>query len=145
MILVKKIPVEETYPIRLAVLRPNKTLKDCIFTHDEDKSTFHLGVFVDDQLACIGSFYFQKHPYFKEEDQCQLRGMATLHEYQGKGLGTMLLRKAFEIFLDNGIELFWCNARTSAMPFYQKLELVTIGGEFEVPEIGPHYVMYCRM
>lgn len=145
MIQVKEISLQETYPIRLTVLRPNKTLADCVFAHDEDRSTFHLGVFVEDKLVCTGSFYMQKHPYFKDEDQCQLRGMATLPEYQGKGMGKRLIQKALELLFARNLELFWCNARSTAIGFYQGQGLQTIGNEFEVSGIGPHYVMYCRL
>jgi hypothetical protein len=35
----------------------------------------------------------------------------------------------------------WCNARTPAVGFYEKLGFSTIGEEFELPPIGPHYLM----
>lgn len=142
--LVKEITVAECYPIRLAVLRPGKTLADCRFNHDEDSNTFHLGVFYGDDLACIGSFYTQKHPAFSEQYQWQLRGMATLPEYRGKGLGRALLLEAFKLLEEKGIEIFWCNARTSATDFYLKMGLTIQGREFILPKIGPHVVMFRR-
>ncbi len=40
-----------------------------------------------------------------------------------------------------GRRLLWCNARVVALGFYTKLGLHTEGDEFDIPGIGPHYVM----
>ena len=37
--------------------------------------------------------------------------------------------------------LAWCNARTSACAYYEKLGFTPRGGEFEIEGIGPHFVM----
>ncbi len=144
MILIKEINANQTYPIRLAVLRPTKTLADCVFTHDDDESTFHLGAFLENDLACIGSLYQQKHTLFKESNQWQLRGMATLPQYVGKGLGSTLLKNTVEILLKKDTNLLWCNARSSAVAFYQKAGFSIVGEEFLIADVGPHYVMYLR-
>ena len=41
--------------------------------------------------------------------------------------------------------LLWCNARLIAVEFYKKLGLQTIGKEFDISDIGPHYLMYKKM
>jgi predicted GNAT family N-acyltransferase len=39
----------------------------------------------------------------------------------------------------------WCNARTPARAFYERAGFRTVSDEFELPEIGPHYVMELRL
>ena len=33
------------------------------------------------------------------------------------------------------------NARTLAVPFYRAHGFVSVGEEFEIPDVGPHFVM----
>jgi hypothetical protein len=35
----------------------------------------------------------------------------------------------------------WCNARTPAAGFYGRAGFATEGEEFELPSIGPHFLM----
>jgi len=35
----------------------------------------------------------------------------------------------------------WCNARTPALSLYQRAGLAVVSEEFELPRIGPHFVM----
>ncbi|MFK7789853.1 MAG: hypothetical protein AB8C95_10235, partial [Phycisphaeraceae bacterium] len=35
----------------------------------------------------------------------------------------------------------WCNARTSASGYYERLCFIQHGDLFEIPDIGPHAVM----
>ena len=95
MILVKEISAEETYDIRLKVLRNGVDLP-CQFDGDFDKDTFHLGVFEDNQLVGISSFAKTNKSQFDDE-QYQLRGMATLPETRGKGYGKLMLQKSFDL------------------------------------------------
>jgi len=41
-----------------------------------------------------------------------------------------------------GGTMLWFNARTVAVPFYEKHGFATRGDEFEIPGVGPHYVMW---
>jgi predicted GNAT family N-acyltransferase len=38
--------------------------------------------------------------------------------------------------------MIWCNARLSAVRFYEKLGFETRGDEFDIPDVGPHVVMW---
>ena len=40
------------------------------------------------------------------------------------------------------IQMFWCNARLAAIPFYKKLGWKIASELFEIPTAGPHYRMY---
>ena len=138
---VRQIEAKDTYPLRQRVLRPHGTLDDCFFEGDNDENTFHLGAFLNEELVSVASFYLNNHPEIPNEYQFRLRGMATDDSHRGKGLSSELLRVAFPIIKNNHVEVVWCNARSSAVGFYEKIGFKKIGPEFEVTKIGPHYLM----
>ncbi len=140
MIEIKKITAEETYPIRLEVLRQNIPLP-YEFNGDFDENTFHLGAFKDGKLVAVSSYMKERNANFKGT-QYQLRGMATLIEYQGLGLGKLMLQEAFSILKELKTNCLWCNARIKAVNFYEKLGLQTYGEKFEIKYVGDHYVMF---
>jgi predicted GNAT family N-acyltransferase len=138
---VKQIESKDTIELRHKVLRANYDVSTCHYEGDDSEGTFHLGAFIDDKLASIASFYLDNHPKIDETYQFRLRGMATLKEYQGQGLSSALLKTAFPLIKQNHIKTLWCNARTSATGFYKKVGFEVVSDEFEVPDIGPHFVM----
>lgn len=142
---VLRINAIDTYPIRQQMLRPDSPIDKCKFDGDEEDQTFHLGAFMDNKLVSVASFYFEKHPDLKEPFQFRLRGMATLPDYQHKGLSTELLKMAFPIIKQNFCHLCWCNARVSATGFYQKVGFEKVGEEFDIPGIGPHLLMFKKL
>lgn len=142
--IIKEIPAKETYELRHEVLRPGQPLEACIYEGDEDERTFHIGVYLQDRLVCIGSFYPEQEKSLSQQNQYRLRGMATLESERGKGIGSKLIAFAESAMKDKGAEAWWCNARTTAVPYYEKLGLQKVGDEFHIPEIGPHYVM-CKI
>ncbi|SFS76744.1 GNAT family N-acetyltransferase [Lutibacter maritimus] len=140
MIEVKKISALDTYPVRLEVLRKNIPLP-YQFNGDLDSDTFHLGVFKNNQLIAVSSYMKAENSNFKGS-QYQLRGMATLSEYQGLGAGKLMMEKAVAILKEFHINCLWCNARVVAVPFYEKQGLKTFGDKFNIQYVGGHYVMY---
>ncbi|MDD3721850.1 MAG: GNAT family N-acetyltransferase [Lutibacter sp.] len=140
MIHIKEISTQETFPIRLEVLRKNIPLP-YEFNGDFDENTFHLGAFEDDNLIAVSSFMKTNNSNF-EGNQYQLRGMATLKEYQGSGAGKLMLQKAFIILKKKNTAVLWCNARIAAVDFYKKQGFQTFGEKFEISLVGKHYVMF---
>ncbi len=137
----KMIEAEHCIPLRHLVLRNNKSIKTCIFTGDELKSTFHVGAFFNDSLVAIVSFMPFKNSLFSSKKQYQLRGMAVHPNFQGKGLGKKLLQFSLTHLRQIHIEICWCNARIKAVDFYQKEGFEKHGETFEIPEVGPHQLM----
>jgi GNAT superfamily N-acetyltransferase len=127
------------------MLRPNGTLEDCVFRGDQDELTFHLGAFVDKKLVSVASFYFERNDQFPDLYQYRLRGMATLPEYQGRGLSSALLRTAFPVIKQNQCSLLWCNAREQAIGYYLKVGFKPTGEVFSVPNIGNHILMSIKI
>ena len=137
-----RISTKDTLPIRNEVLRNGLPVSSCYFEGDNEDQTFHLGARVDAQLVCIASFYFVRHENFPNENQFQLRGMATLENYRGRGLAQALLKMAFPIIEQNFCDLLWCNARVEAMSFYENLGFEKTGEIFDVKGVGPHRLMF---
>jgi GNAT superfamily N-acetyltransferase len=141
---VLRISAIDTYPIRPQVLVPDHTLQKAKFAGDDDEDvSFHLGAFIDGQLVTVASFFYERNTLLKDEHQYQLRGMATLPDFQGRGLSSELLTIAFPIIKQNFCSMLWCNARVSAIGFYEKVGFKKLNEEiFEIPEIGPHILMF---
>lgn len=143
MIEVKKIQAIETYPIRLEVLRKNIPLP-YEFNGDLDEGTFHLGAFKNNILIAVSSYMKVENSNLKGA-QYQLRGMATLNEYQGFGAGKLMLQKTFSILKELKINYLWCNARVVAVKFYEKQGFNTFGEKFDIRYIGHHYAMFKKI
>lgn len=92
----------------------------------------------------------------------QLRGMATAPSAQGQGHGRALLRAICAPTTspgeprtgsepregsepNAGVVGIWCNARRSAVGFYESCGFVRRSSEFEIVGVGPHYVMSFRV
>lgn len=140
------VPVESVRPLRHLVLRAVRPFETCIWDGDELPDTRHFAVYADERVAAIGTLLHRAHEVAPGPHAWQIRGMATHPESRGCGLGKLLL----EFMLahcrgrDNG-HIVWCNARTSAAGFYQRFDFETVGGEFDIPEVGPHVVMRRRL
>lgn len=139
---IRLITARETWPVRHAVLRIGQPLSSCDYDIDDMPGCFHLGLFLNGALVCIGSFYPDPHPELAAQRQFRLRGMATLQEHQGRGHGMQLLQHAVHLLQDQDCELLWCNARLSAAGYYLKFGMQRHGPEFDIPGIGPHWLMY---
>lgn len=142
---IKKISSVETYPVRHEVLRKGKPIETCIFKGDDNEQTIHLGLFLDVQLVGIISVFKEQNNLFSETNQFQIRGMAVLEEFQGKGLGTKLVKEAEKQCINLNANVIWFNARENAVPFYEKLDYKIIGDSFLIPEVGIHFVMYKKI
>lgn len=143
--MIKFITADDVLPIRNEVLREGKlTLDECRFENDDAEGSFHLGYYKDDELACIASFHPKSYTGF-EGKAYQLRGMATLQKYRGKGYGNMLVNFAITYMRGQKVNYLWCNARKKAAPFYLGVGFEIISPEFDVPGIGLHHVMYVKI
>jgi GNAT superfamily N-acetyltransferase len=143
--MIRFIEVDELLPIRKEVLRPGKlTLDECRYPTDKVSGAFHLGCYLQGKLVCIASFHPQSYRDFRGEG-FQLRGMATLENYRIRGLGNHLLNFAIVYLRGQHVNYLWCNARKTALQFYKNTGFEVISPEFDVPDIGPHYVLYVKI
>lgn len=143
--MVKFIPAELTYPIRLEILRKGKSPDSVKFEDDLASGSFHLGKFMNDDLVSVASFS-QKFPHeFNSKNyknSYQLRGMATLDEFQGKGFGKELLEFGERILIGIDCDLLWFNARIGAVDFYKNSGFEIWGSKFMIEDVGEHFFMF---
>lgn len=146
----RRIPAHHTWKLRQAVLRPHQDIREMAWVGDTDETTVHFGAFADGQMLAIASLFRAEFPApgsrpglsFAFEGPCtQLRGMATDPAAQGKGLGMGLLKWCLGHAENHGERLFWCNARTTAIPFYEKGGMRVVSDVHDLRDSGPHVVM----
>ncbi len=144
---VKEISASDTYELRHQILRAGFPRNSIHFLEDRLEGSFHLGVFQDSELISIGSFYKNLFPNdaimkiilsekittysYQQLFPYQLRGMATSEKFRKKGAGNLILKTANFIILNDGANLFWCNARLTAVPFYKSLGFKAMGMPFK--------------
>ena len=142
---VRVITAAETWPLRLAVLRPDRPIESAQFPGDDAQTTRHFGAFREGSLLGIASLYLAEMPEQPGLTAYQLRGMATATGARGLGLGRALVHACIAFTRENRAELLWCNARIVALEFYRKLGFKVIGREFDIPDVGPHFRMVLRV
>lgn len=139
---IKKIPFNKTFVVRHPVLRANRPVEECYFDGDELPSTTHFGLYNLDKLIGVVSVFENKNSNFIGNKMFQIRGMALLKDYQNKDLGTRLIHEVEHFVKENKGEIIWFNAREKAVNFYIKNNYQVVGSLFEIPNVGPHYLMF---
>jgi GNAT superfamily N-acetyltransferase len=132
----------ETLPLRSAVLRPGRPVEAARFPGDDAAGTAHFGAFRDGKLLSIASLFHAELPEKPGLPAYQLRGMATDEQARNQGMGRALVLACLEHARAQQASLLWCNARIVALDFYRKMGFATIGPEFEIPDVGPHFRMW---
>jgi GNAT superfamily N-acetyltransferase len=139
---VREISATDAHPLRRAVLRGGDAASDVHYPQDDQPRSFHLGVDADGELVGIASFSPAETPYRAGVPAWQLRGMAIAPEFQGQGLGAALLAEAASRVRADGAHVLWCNARDTAIGFYDRLGFIVHGDGFVTADSGlPHHVM----
>jgi len=142
---IREISAEQTRPVRQRVLRPHQRPEELVYPGDDDADTFHLGAYDESGtlLAILSMYRHAQAPADPESEPkaWRIRGMASIPEARGSGLGRQLVEIARERVWAISRDPIWCNARESAFGFYHKLGFEIVGGIFEIEGIGPHAVM----
>jgi GNAT superfamily N-acetyltransferase len=138
----KKMELQEVLPLRHRILRPHQTIQDCTFPQDQWPTTFHVGAVSNGQVVSVATFHEEAFAKFPAKLPFRLRGMATETSFQGKGVGRKVLEFGIAELKKRSCDLLWCNAREIAFPFYERMGMKYEGPMFDIPNIGPHKVMY---
>lgn len=112
---IEQIRPDLTWRIRHEVMYPDLPLDAIKLANDNDG--IHFGLFANNQLTSIVSLFNSGNVY-------QFRKFATIVESQGKGYGSLLLDHIINYVKSFGAGKLWCNARVSAIPFYNKFGFV---------------------
>ena len=141
------VSVDKVRPLRHAILRPNQRIEETLYPGDKDTDTIHYAYHEEDKILGVLSVYQQGKEELEvtheipEQNHWRFRGMAVEKALQGKGIGKELVNLMLEDLKTNTTKLVWCNARTTACGFYEKLGFEKSGPEFEIPGIGKHFIM----
>lgn len=112
---IEQIRPDLTWRIRHEVMYPGLPL-DAIKLSNDDEG-IHFGLFANNQLTSVVSLFNSGNIY-------QFRKFATIVESQGKGYGSLLLDHIINYVKTFGALKLWCNARVSAISFYNKFGFV---------------------
>jgi GNAT superfamily N-acetyltransferase len=131
---VRAVPIAHTRELRQLILRPHETLEQ--LAADEPPDGFALGAFDGDQLVAVGFVAADGPP-----GSWRVRAMATTESARGRGTGTAILEGLLLQAREHRATRAWCNARSPARSFYERAGFHVVSEEFEIPPIGPHFVM----
>ena len=142
---VEEVPAEATHDLRWRILRNRRPEASVIFPEDACPGAFHLAV-RDEGAAgavlAVASFSFEATLHRPGRTAVHLRGMAVDEPFQRHGLGRLLVTTAVDRLRADGVAVLWCNARDSAIGFYDRLGFEVVGEGFALPESGfAHHVM----
>jgi GNAT superfamily N-acetyltransferase len=149
-ITVERVPAWTTWPLRQEVLRPQRAVRDCVYPGEDDPGAVHVAALQrmvtepsDFTVLAVGVVMPEAPPWEPNgDDGWRLRGMATRPDVRGQGIGSRVLDLLVAHVVDQGGGLLWCNARTPALHLYERAHFIPRGDVFELPEIGPHQVMW---
>jgi GNAT superfamily N-acetyltransferase len=149
-VMVELVPAWTTWPLRQEVLRPGRAVRDCVYPGEDDSRAAHAaalrrGPTPDaDLLVLAVGVVMPEAPSWDPAapDGWRIRGMATRPDVRGAGLGRLVLDLLVSHVATEGGGLLWCNARTPALSFYERAGFLPRGDVFDLPEIGPHRVMW---
>jgi predicted GNAT family N-acyltransferase len=138
---VDEVPAVVTYELRRAVLRPGGG--EVAWAGDEDPATFHLAARTPDgRTVGVVRFSPAACPWRSAGNPWQLRGMATDASVRGSGAGRAMVTAGLAAVAARGGDLVWCDARVSAVGFYERMGFTVVTEEpYDKPGIGPHLGM----
>jgi GNAT superfamily N-acetyltransferase len=123
---IRPIEAAATYALRHAVLWPDKPA--AYVQLPEDEAGQHFGAFVGDELVSVISLFING-------DEARFRKFATAPAWQGRGIGGQLLAHTLAAATAAGARAIWCDARASALAFYQRYGLGPDGPPFAKGDI----------
>jgi predicted GNAT family N-acyltransferase len=143
---IKELPTADIKKLRFEVLWSHKASADvCIIEPDELETTFHLGAVLDKEVVGTSTFLIDINDKFDTKNQYRLRAMATSPSVRGQQVGRQIIEKSIEKLKKMDIDLLWCDARLESTGFYDKLGFKMKGDIYNVPDIGPHKLMYIEL
>lgn len=140
-VVIRSVSAAAVRPLRQAILRPHQSVDELIYPGDLESESRHFAAFRGEEMVGIASLYHQSAPHDNPLDGWRLRGMATVDAVRGEGIGGQLLAHCEMHARRHGGQLVWCNARTSALWFYEHFGYMKRGAEFDIAGIGGHYVV----
>jgi len=139
---IERVAAEVTWPLRQRVLRPHERLDQLALPGDDDPEAAHFAALDGAEVVGTASVRPEPPPWHAGPGRSwRLRGMATAEDHRSQGIGGAAVRAVIDHVGRHGGGLLWCNARTPATAFYDRVGFVTRGEAWTDPVIGPHIVM----
>jgi len=127
---IRSAPLGEVRVLRHLVLRPHQRPEEIVYEHDGDADALHVGAYVDGALVAVASISRGDAPADlatgTDDEAWRIRGMATLPEHRGAGLGGELLERCIAHALARGAGVVWLNGRVPARSFYERHGFVAV-------------------
>jgi predicted GNAT family N-acyltransferase len=140
-ITIKLVTAADTWALRHRVLRPHLPVESARYPEDSTREAVHVAALEGEVVVGIASIYHEDEAGGTDAGAWRLRGMATAPEIRGSGVGGEVLEEVIAQMKARGATKIWCNARTSVAGFYERYGFAVFGEEYEMPGIGPHYLM----
>jgi GNAT superfamily N-acetyltransferase len=145
-ILIRRGTLDEIVDLRHVILRAGLPREEAIFQGDADASSRHYAAVhaVTGQVVGCATVHLNT---WQGEPAWQLRGMATDPAVRRAGVGRGLLELLEQDLRADrtAAPQLWCNARTPASGFYQRMGWEVVSEVFEIPTAGPHVRMTKRL
>ncbi len=122
-----KITAKETLDLRHRVLWPNKAKHQLILP--ADGRGLHYGAVQDDAIVAVASV-------FVDQSDCRLRKFAIDPDFQRQGIGSAMIKHIQNDLMECGYNTLWCDARETALLFYQSLGFQITGARFMKSDVA---------
>ena len=128
--------IERYYDLRWRILRapwnqPRKAIPD-----ELENGSIPIMVYEVDRIPIgVG------RANFNSENEVQIRSMAVEQEWQGKGIGSLILKELEKIVASKGAEKIILHARDNAVAFYKKQEYKIVKESYTLFGVIPHFLM----
>tara|TARA_Y100000768_G_C23909965_1_gene649465 strand:- start:30 stop:458 length:429 start_codon:yes stop_codon:yes gene_type:complete len=118
---------EDYYQLRWKILRAPLNLDKGSEKDDLEDYAIHRAIFRNEKIIGVGRLHFI------DKNKAQIRYMAVLEEYRGKGIGKMIVEEFAQISEQSKIFKIILYARESVIEFYKKLgfEIIKKAHRFE--------------
>lgn len=133
---IQPLEAAQTYALRHAVLWPDQP--PAYVRLPDDAAGQHFGAVVGGELRAVISLFVGP------DGAARFRKFATAPAWQGRGLGSALLRHVLALARAQGARSLWCDARLSTLPFYQRFGLLPAGEVFYKGDI-PYQRLNCEL
>jgi GNAT superfamily N-acetyltransferase len=134
---------DDVIGLRQTVLRPHMSAEEARYPADRSGDTVHFcAEDAAGRVVSVATLLKEAPPWRPDVlNAWHLRGMATDPDRRGLGAGSTVLSAIFTYVAEAGGGVLWCNARLTAVGFYERAGMVTRGEVWEEPVIGPHIAM----
>lgn len=123
---IRPITSEQTYPLRHAVLWPDKPF-DYVKV-ENDAEGHHFGAFLDEELVAVISLFVNGND--ANPGRARFRKFAAHPDHQRKGIGTRLMEHITAEARRLGATTLWCDARLDAADFYKRFGMEAVSEVF---------------